>query len=108
MIFRPKSGEEQKKKRSSLKFGPIFRPKSGEEQKKKVFTQIWSEFSPEAKKKRTEHSLCVIKPYAQLEKGGGACLNSACFSMKICNPGDPKGGGHGTMPPPKYAPAYLG
>ena len=31
-IFRPKSGEEQKK-RSSLKFSPIFRPNTGEEQK---------------------------------------------------------------------------
>ena len=30
------------------KIGPIFRPKLDAEQKKKVFTQIWSDFSPEA------------------------------------------------------------
>ena len=36
LIFCPKLGEEQKKKkRTSLKFGPIFCPKFGEEQKKR-------------------------------------------------------------------------
>ena len=41
LIFRPKSGEDQKKKkkkkgkRSSLKISPIFRPKLGEDQKKR-------------------------------------------------------------------------
>ena len=44
-IFRPKLGEEQKKKkkkekRSSLKFCPIFRPKSGEEQKKSLHSNF--------------------------------------------------------------------
>ena len=34
LISRPKLGEERKK-RSSLKFGPIFCPKLGEEQKKR-------------------------------------------------------------------------
>ena len=42
--------------------------------------------------KRTEHALCVIKPYAQLAKGGanGPCLNFVYFSMLF----------HGKKPPP--------
>ena len=39
-----------------------------------------------------------------LQRGEGACLNFAHFSMQFCNPGDPKGG-HGPMAPPKYASA---
>ena len=45
--FVPSSAQRQvksKRKRSSLKFRPIFRPKSGEEQKKKVFAEISSHF----------------------------------------------------------------
>ena len=39
-VFLSKSGEDQKKKRSSLKFSPVFGPKLDEDKKKKVFTQI--------------------------------------------------------------------
>ena len=63
----------------------LFRPKSvgffaqnWVKSKKKVFTQIWSEFSPKrgCKPKRNEQNIafCVIKPYAQLAKGGHAAI----------------------------------
>ena len=63
----------------------------------------------QAWKKRSEHTLCVTKLYAQLPKGGGPCLDFAYFSMQFYSPGDPKGGGgHGTMaPPPKHAPGGM-
>ena len=67
------------KKRSSLKFHPIFRPKSGDFE---------------------------AKAWCQTCKGV-ACLNFSHFSEQFCNPGDPKGGGNGPVPPPKYAPAYV-
>ena len=46
LIFRPNLGEEQKKKRSSLKFCPIFRPNLGEEQKKKKKKGLYSRSVP--------------------------------------------------------------
>ena len=51
------------------------------------------------------HRMCLLCDQALCPtcKGGGACLNFAYFSMQFYNPDDPKGG-HGTMPPPKYAP----
>ena len=91
---------------------PKFRPKSGEEQKKKGLhsnlVQIFAQNQVKSKnkaykrskayRKRTEHSLCMIKPYAQLAEGG-PCLNFAYFSMQFCNPGDPKGGAMAQWPP---------
>ena len=71
--------------------------------KKKGLTEIYSDFKPKAQKKRTEHTLCVTKPYAKLAKGG-PYLNFAYFSIQFYNPGHPKGGGRGTMSPSKYAP----
>ena len=63
----------------------------------RFFAQAW--------KKRTEHTLYVIKPYAQLPKGGLG-LNFAYFFMQFYNPGDPKWGAKAQCPPPslKYAP----
>ena len=57
---------------------------------------------PKVKMKRTDHTLCVIKPYAQLAKRA-PCLNFAYFSMQFYNPGYPKGGAM-AQSPPKYAP----
>ena len=100
-IFGPKLGEKQQKKRFSLKFDPIFRPKLGEEQKKGLhsnFVRFFAQTWVQACKKCTEHTLCVIKPYAQLTKGG-PCLNFAYFSMQFYNPGDPKGETMAQCPP---------
>ena len=100
-IFRPKLGEEQKK-RSSFKFGPMFRPKLGEEQKKKglysklvrFFAQTWVQ----AWKKHIEHTLCVIKPYAQLPKRG--TMPQFCLLFyAILQSWRPKGGAMAQWPP---------
>ena len=72
-ILRPKSGEEQKKKRSSPKFRPIFRPKSV--------------------KFRAQNLM------PNLQSKGGPCLNFAHFSMQFSNPGDLKGGPWPDAPP---------
>ena len=48
-----------------LKFRPIFRPKSGEEQKKKVFTQISFHFSPKIKWFRAQSLMHIF------QRGGG-------------------------------------
>ena len=72
-----------KKKRSSLKFGPISYSKPRRNTQNIAF--VWSNLMPNLQR-------------------GEPCLNSAYFSLQIYNPGDPKGGRHGTMPPPKYAP----
>ena len=93
----------RKKKRSSLNFGPNFRPKSGDEQKKKVFPQIWSDFLFKTKKKHSEHSFCVIKPYAQLAKGGAMPQFCLLFSANLQS-WWPKGGAPWHNAPPKYAP----
>ena len=53
----------------------------------------------QAYKKRTKHTLCVIKPSVQLAKGGGACRNFAYYFMQLYNPGE-----MAQWPPPKYAP----
>ena len=47
----------------------------------------------------------MIKPYAQLAKGG-PFLNFAYFSMQFCKPGDLKGGPWHNGPP-KYAPDHT-
>ena len=99
---------KSKKKRFSLKFSPIFCPKLGEKHKKRsllkfppILSQTWV---VQAYRKRTEHTLCVIKPYAQLAKGG-PCLNFAYYSMQLYNPGN----AHGTTAlPPKYNPGFEG
>ena len=84
-------------------------PKLGEEQKKKglhsklvrFFAQIWVL----SRKKRTEHALCVIKPYAQLPKGGGG--HASILPTFLCNfaiLANQRGGGPWHNAPPKYAP----
>ena len=54
--------------------------------KKKVFTQIWSDFSPKRgckPKANTQNiALCVIKAYAQLAQGGG---HAAILHTILCN-----------------------
>ena len=56
--------------------------------------------------KRTERALCVTKPYAQLAKGGGACLIFAHLSMQlILQSWRPKGKPWRNALP-KYAPAF--
>ena len=72
-----------KKKRSSLKFGPVFGPKLGAGQKQ-----------------RSSPTVCVLKPSAQVTKRG-PCRNFASYSMLIILSWRPKGG---AWPPPKYAP----
>ena len=74
----PKVGEDQKK-RSSLKFSTMFG------------------------QKRSSRTVSVLKPSPQITKRGPR-YNSAYFSMLIILSWRPKGGGHGPMAPPKYAP----
>ena len=90
------------KKRSSLRFRPFFRPKLSEEQKKKkgVFTRFYPISSPNVSKKRTQHILCVIKPNAQLAKGGGMPQFCSLFCA-ILQSWQTKGG-----PWPKAPPKY--
>ena len=60
----------------------------------------------QASNKRTEHTLCVIKPYEQLPKGG---MRQFCLLFyAILQTWLPKGGGawH-NAPPPKYAHAWI-
>ena len=63
------------KKRSSLKFSPVFG------------------------QKRSSPTVSVLKPSAQVTKGGRACHNFAYFSMLLYYPGDPKGGAMAQCPP---------
>ena len=53
-------------------------------------------------KKRSSPSVSVLKPSAQVKKGG-PYHNFAYFFMLIILPWRPKGEGHGPMAPPKYA-----
>ena len=82
-----------KRKVSLLRFSPVFGPKLGEDQKKKkqVSSQILSVY--------------VLKLCAKLTKGGGVmphfCISfyanyTFLATQKV---------GHGTIPPPKHAPA---
>ena len=125
-ISRRKLGEEQQKnKRFSLKFSPIF--------KKKVFTQIQSnfqkkrsslKFSPIFKKKGLHSNSVRFQPVSVHEmhrtcllcdetscptcKGGGG--HASILLTFLCNFATlptQRGEGLGTMPPPKYAPAYC-
>ena len=77
----PKLGEDQKNKRSSLKFSTHFGPKLGEDQKK-----------------RSSPTICVLKPCAQVTKGG-SCRNFAYYFMLKILSGLPKRGGHCPMAP---------
>ena len=94
LIFCPKLGEDYKKKRSSLKFSPIFRLKLGENQKKKkkVFTRIYSSFLSAGQKQRSLPTICMLKAFAQLTKGGGHFAILHTYLGKLYYPGDPKGG----------------
>ena len=96
-FFCPKSGDLQKKKRSSPKFKAFFCPKSGDLQikKKRSLLKVRPVFHPNS------------MPDAQLTKGGGPCLNFAHFTMQFCNPSDPKGGGMAQWPPPLNTPLHL-
>ena len=76
-----------KKKRSSLKFPHILSPNVG------------------ASREETHKTYPLCDPTLCPTCKGGPCLNFAYYSMQLYNPGGPKGGGHGTMLPPKYAPA---
>ena len=78
--FSPQLGEDQKK-RSSLKFSPIFFLKFGAGQKQ-----------------MSSSTICVLKAFAQVTKGG-PCRDFAYYSMLIILSRQPKGGGHGPMPP---------
>ena len=61
----------------SLKFSPIFRPKLGGDQKKRSSLK----FSPislgAGQKQRSSPTICVLKAFAQLTKGGGPFRNFA-------------------------------
>ena len=65
-----------------------------------------SNFSPKVKMKRTTHALCVIKPHAQLAKGGAMPQFFLLF-YAILQSWRPKGGSHGTMAPPLNTPLIL-
>ena len=73
----------KKKKRSSLKFSPVFGPKLGAGQKQ-----------------RSSHTVCVLKPSAQLTKEGPMpqfciLLYAKCTILATQR-------GHGLIPPLKY------
>ena len=91
-----------------LKISPIFRPKLGEEQKKKGLHSNFVRFSPKrgCKPKRNAQNiaLCVIKPYAQLAKGGGGL--AAILHTILCNYTilAIQKGGHGPKAPPLNTP----
>ena len=68
-IFRPKLGNEQKK-RSSLKFSSILRPKLGEEQKKKGLHSNLVRDCSAGQEQTTSPTICVLQASAQLTKGG--------------------------------------
>ena len=86
-----------------LKFSRIFRPKLGEEQKKKkglhsnsvrFFAQTWVQ----PLKNCTEHTLCVIKAYAQLAKGRAVPQFCILF-YAVLQSWRPKGGAIAQCPP---------
>ena len=76
----PKSAED-KKKRSSLKFSPVFGPKLGAGQKQ-----------------RSSHTVCVLKPFAQLTKEGPMPQFCILFYAKCTILATQRV--YGTMPPP--------
>ena len=97
----------ESKKTSSLKFRPYLRPKLGKEQEKKRSSLAFGPISsPNAWKKHTQHTLCVIKPNAQLAKGGGMPQFCSLF-YAILQSWRPKGGGMAQWPSPKYAPEQI-
>ena len=73
--------------------------------KKKVFTRIYSSFLSAGQKQRSLPTIRMLKAFAQLTKGGHFAILHT-YLGKLYYPGDPKGG-HGPMPPPKYAPACI-
>ena len=73
----PKSGEDQKKRRSSLRFSPVFGPKLGEGQKK-----------------RSSPTVCVLKPCPSYK---GAILRRLFYANYTILA--TQRGGHGPMPP---------
>ena len=76
--------------------------------KKKVFIQISSDFSPKSEywpgKKRTEHTLFVIKAYAQLPRGGASMPQFCLLFYAILQSWQPKGGGPWHNAPPLHTP----
>ena len=81
-FFCPKLGEDQQKKRSLLRFSVVFGPKLCEDQKKRSSVRfcpfLCSDFLP------------------KLQRGHAAIL--LAILCQLYYTGDPKGGGHGTMP----------
>ena len=67
--------------------------------KKNVFIQISSDFKPKAWNKRTEHTLCMIKPYAQLVKGGGHASILLTFLCNFTILATQRGGAMAQCPP---------
>ena len=87
---------KKKQKLSSHKIGPIFSPKLGEEQKKKkkkkVFTQIWSHFSP---KMETQIGQGEKNSCSKTERILAPKLNATASTL----PGPPRPGPGYNVPP---------
>ena len=92
-FFCPKLGGEQKKGLHS-NLVRFFAQNQVESKKNKVYTHIWSNFSPKrgCKTKRNAQNIALrgIKLYAQFAKGGGPRRNFAYYSVQLYDPGDPK------------------
>ena len=65
-FFSPNSGEEQKKTRSSLKFGRNFYPKLGEEQKKRSSLKFGPTFLPKLGKEQKKGLHLKVHPFKLL------------------------------------------
>ena len=105
-------GRPKNIKRSSLKFSPVFGQKLGEDQKKRSSLKFSPVFDPklgEGQKLKSWRTVFVHKPSAQVTKGGGGgggggrpqfCILFYANYIILAS----QRGGHGPMPPSKYAP----
>ena len=89
---------KSKKKRSSLKFRPNFRPKLGEEQKKKKKKGLHSNFVPIFAQIHSNLEPIAWKPDAQLAKGGAMPKFGSLF-YAILQSWQPKRGPWPKAPP---------
>ena len=89
----------------SLQFSLIFRPKLGEDQKKRSSLKFSPFFLDAGEKQRSSPTICVLKPSARLTRGGGGgipqfrILIYANYTILATQKR-----GHDPMAPPKYAP----
>ena len=101
----PKSGKDQNKKRSSLKFSPVFGPKLGDHQKKKSslkFSPILAQNWVKAQKNGLRPPFLCSNLLPKLQNGW-PCRSFTYYPMLFTLSCRSKGGE--AMAPPKYAPA---